>query len=190
MSLHIYLCRIFVRNISVEYLYGIFLRNIYSGLQVVMNIYVELFHRIFLSNIWTSMQVVINIYFKLLCRIFLCLSFVIYLWHSIVYFFGIFKQIGYVVDSWIEYLIKVKAISTWESKESGHYICYKFIDGSLFCFDDAFVNRVDMMEQYKINLIVYRRYDINPYPWTIDLGFITHVEQLGYSLRHTRSSCG
>ena len=47
-----------------------------------------------------------------------------------------------------------------------------------------------MMEQYKINLIVYRRYDIDPYPWTIDLGFITHVEQLGYSLRHTRSSRG
>ena len=46
------------------------------------------------------------------------------------------------------------------------------------------------MEQYKINLIVYRRYDINPYPWTIDLGFITHVEQLGYSLRHTRNSHG
>ena len=120
----------------------------------------------------------------------MCQSFVIYLWHSIVYFFGIFKQIRYVVNSWIEYLIKVKAISTQESKESGHYICYKFIDGSLFCFDNAFVNRVDMMEQYKINLIVYRRYDIDPYPWTIDLGFITHVEQLGYSLRHTRSSRG
>ena len=90
----------------------------------------------------------------------------------------------------MEYLIKVQAISTQESKESGHYICYKFIDGSLFCFDDAFANRVDMMEQYKINLIVYRRYDIDPYPWTIDLGFITHVEQLGYSLRCTRSSHG
>ena len=171
MWLHIYLCQIFVQNISVEYLYGIFLRNIYSGLQVVMNIYVELFHRIFLLNIWTSIQVIMNIYVKLLC-----LSFVIYLWHSIVYFFGIFKQIWYVVDSWIEYLIKVQAISTWESKESGHYICYKFIDGSLFNFDDASVNRVDMMEQYKINLIIYRRYDIDPYPWTIDLGFITHVE--------------
>ena len=47
-----------------------------------------------------------------------------------------------------------------------------------------------MMEQHKINLIVYHRYDINPYPWTIDLGFITHEEQLGYSLRCTRSSCG
>ena len=94
------------------------------------------------------------------------------------------------MDLWIKYLIQVKAISTCETKESGHYICYKFVDGSLLCFDDAFVNRVDMMEQYKINLIVYRRYDIDPYPWTIDLGFITHVEQLHYSLRCTRNSCG
>ena len=42
------------------------------------------------------------------------------------------------------------------------------------------------MEQYKINLIVYCRYDIDPYTWNID--FITHLEQLGYSLRHPRHS--
>ena len=113
---------------------------------------------------------------------------VISLCHYIIYFFGIFTQIRYVVESWIEYLTKVKAVSTHESKESGHYICYKFVDGCLLCFDDALINRVDMMEQYKINLIVYCRYDIDPYVWNIDLGFITHVEQLGYSLRHPRHS--
>ena len=144
----------------------------------VQNIFVEYLQLITGRNEYLYQIITANIFVRIIC----------YLWHSIVYFFGIFKQIRYVVDSWIEYLIKVKAISTRETKESGHYICYKFIDGSLFHFDDAFVNRVDMMEQYKINLIVYRRYDIDPYPWTIDLGFITHVEQLGYSLRRTRSS--
>ena len=54
-----------------------------------------------------------------------------YFCHYVVHFFRIFKQIWYVVDSWIEYIIKVKAVSTCESKESGHYICYKYVDSTL-----------------------------------------------------------
>ena len=83
-------------------------------------------------------------------------------------------------------MTKVKAISTHESKEVGHYICFKFVNGTLLRFDDALVNRVDMKERYKVNLIVYRRYDIDPHEWNMDLGFITHMETLGYSLRRPR----
>ena len=110
-----------------------------------------------------------------------------YFCHYVIHFFQIFEQIRYVVDSWIEYIIKVKAVSLHESKESGHYICYKYVDGTL---DDALVNRVDILPQYKINLIVYRRYDIDPYEWNIDLGFIIHLNQLGYSLRQPRKGAG
>ena len=105
-------------------------------------------------------------------------------------FLRIFPQIRYVVDSWIEYVTKVKAISTRESKEVGHYICFKFVNGTLLRFDDALVNIVDMKERYKINLIVYRHYDIDPHQWNIDLGFFTHMETLGYSLRRPRRSEG
>ena len=108
----------------------------------------------------------------------------------VIHFFRIFKQIRYVVDSWIEYIIRVKAVSTRKSKESGHYICYKYVDGTLLRFDDALVNRVDILPQYKINLIVYRRYNIDPYKQNIDLGFITHLNQLGYSLRRPRKGAG
>ena len=94
------------------------------------------------------------------------------------------------MDSWIEYIIGVKAVSTCESKESGHYICYKYVDSTLLRFDDALVNNFDILPQYKINLIVYRRYDIDPYEWNIDLGFITHLNQLGYSLRQPRKGAG
>ena len=87
-------------------------------------------------------------------------------------------------------MTKVKAISTRESKEVGHYICYKFVNGTLLRFDDALVNRVDMKERYKINLIVYRRYDIDAYEWMMDLGFLTHMETLGYSLRRPRRGDG
>ena len=68
---------------------------------------------------------------------------------------------------WIEYIIRVKAVSIRKSKESGHYICYKYIDGTLLQFDDALMNRFDILPQYKINLIVYRRYDIDPYQWNM-----------------------
>ena len=87
-------------------------------------------------------------------------------------------------------MTKVKAISTCESKEVGHYICFKFVNGTLLRFDDALVNRVDMKERYKVNLIVYRRYDIDPHQWNMDLGFITHMETLGYSLRRPRRGAG
>ena len=87
-------------------------------------------------------------------------------------------------------MTKVKAISTRESKEVGHYICFKFVNGTLLRFDDALVNRVDMKERYKVNLIVYRRYDIDPHQWNLDLGFITHMETLGYSLRRPRRGAG
>ena len=52
------------------------------------------------------------------------------------------------------------------------------------------MNLVDILPQYKINLIVYRRYDIDPYEWNIDLGFLTHLNQLGYSLRRPRKGAG
>ena len=33
-------------------------------------------------------------------------------------------QIRYVVDSWVEFVTRRKALSTRKSQETGHYICY------------------------------------------------------------------
>ena len=41
-----------------------------------------------------------------------------------------------------------------------------------------------MLSQYQINLILYRRYDIDPHKWEIDLGFVAHLNQVTYGLRH------
>ena len=45
------------------------------------------------------------------------------------YFYQIFMpsnlQMRYVVDSWVEFVSLRKAVTTQESKETGHYICYK-----------------------------------------------------------------
>ena len=92
-------------------------------------------------------------------------------------------QIRYIVDSWVEFVTRRKALTTRESKETGHYICYKYVNGILLCFDDALVNRVDQLYQYNINLIMYRRYDIDPQKWEIDLGFVAHLNQVTYGLR-------
>ena len=92
-------------------------------------------------------------------------------------------QIRYVVDSWVEFVTHRKALTSRESKETGHYICYKYVNGILLRFDDALVNRVDLLYQYNINLIMYRRYDIDAHKWEIDLGFIEHLNQVTYGLR-------
>ena len=92
-------------------------------------------------------------------------------------------QIRYVVDSWVEFVTHRKALSTRESQETGHYICYKYVNGILLHFDDALVNRVDLLYQYNINLIMYRRYDIDPHKWEIELGFVEHLKQVTYGLR-------
>ena len=92
-------------------------------------------------------------------------------------------QIRYVVDSWVEFVTHRKALSTRESKETGHYICYKYVNGILLRFDDALVNRVDLLYQYNINLIMYRRYEIDAHKWEIELGFVEHLNQVGYGLR-------
>ena len=92
-------------------------------------------------------------------------------------------QIRYIVDSWVEFVSRRKAVTNHESKETGHYICYKYVNGILLRFDDALVNQVDMLSQYHINLILYRRYDIDPHKWEIDLGFVAHLNQVTYGLR-------
>ena len=92
-------------------------------------------------------------------------------------------QIRYVVDSWVEFVTRRKALSTHESKETGHYICYKYVNGILLRFNDALVNRVDLLYQYNINLIMYRRYDIDAHKWEIELGFVEHLKQVTYGLR-------
>ena len=92
-------------------------------------------------------------------------------------------QIRYVVDLWVEFVTHRKALTSHESKETGHYICYKYVNGILLRFDDALVNRVDLLYQYNINLIMYRQYDIDAHKWEIELGFVEHLNQVAYGLR-------
>ena len=93
-------------------------------------------------------------------------------------------QIRYVVDLWVEFVTRRKALTSRESKQTGHYICYKYVNGILLHFDDALVNTVDLLYQYNINLIMYRRYDIDPHKWEIELGSVEHLKQVTYGLRH------
>ena len=87
----------------------------------------------------------------------------------------------YVVDSWIEYVAVRKGVARRETKVFGHYIAYKFIEGTLYHFDDAVVNSTQMLSEYETNLIFYRRADIPPYAWDID--FWLHYIQNARTLR-------
>ena len=97
-------------------------------------------------------------------------------------------QVRYVIDSWIEYVVLRKGVARKEPKVSGHYIAYKFIEGTLYRFDDGVVNSTTMLTEYETNLMFYCRATIPPYAWDIDLGFITYLSpdyygRKPYSLR-------
>ena len=81
----------------------------------------------------------------------------------------------YVIDSWIEYVVVQKWVAKKESKVCGHYIAYKFIEGTLYHFNDGVVNSTTMLTEYEMNLMFYRRADIRAYAWDIDFGFITYM---------------
>ena len=52
---------------------------------------------------------------------------------------------------------------------------HKFIEGTLYHFDDGVVNSTTMLTEYETNLMFYHRADIPAYTWDIDLGFITYM---------------
>ena len=79
-----------------------------------------------------------------------------------------------LLTHWIEYVAVRKGVARREMKVSRHYIAYKFIEGTLYCFNDAIVNSTQMLSEYETNLIFYQRADIPPYAWDIDFGFITY----------------
>ena len=87
-------------------------------------------------------------------------------------------------------LLCKKGLQEEKQKCLGITLHYKFIEGTLYHFDDAIVNSTQMLSEYETNLIFYWRADIPPYAWDIDFGFITYKtpELYGrkpYSLRGT-----
>ena len=50
-------------------------------------------------------------------------------------------------------------------------------------FDDAIVNTTDRLERYEVNIVFYRREDINPVKNDIDLGFLLHLQPHVYGIR-------
>ena len=97
-------------------------------------------------------------------------------------------QVRYVIDSWIEYVVVRKGVARKEPKVCGHYIAYKFIEGTVYRFDDGVVNSTTMLTEYETNLMFYHRANIPAYAWDIDFGFITYMSpdfygRKAYSLR-------
>ena len=56
-------------------------------------------------------------------------------------------------------------------------------DRKLVRFDDAIVNTTDRLERYEVNLVFYRREDIEPIKTDMDLGFLLHLQPQVYGIR-------
>ena len=46
-----------------------------------------------------------------------------------------------------------------------HYVGYQIRDDCVLRFDDAAVHKVDLQEEYNVNLVFYRRSDIAAHAW-------------------------
>ena len=46
-----------------------------------------------------------------------------------------------------------------------HYVGYQIRDDCVLRFDDAAVHKVQLQEEYNVNLVFYRRSDIAPHAW-------------------------
>ena len=79
------------------------------------------------------------------------------------------------MEGFIEYVGRVPTIRTRESNVRAHYIAYKKIHGEWLRFDDAAVHRVVLNDDYKVNLLFYRRNNVPEQQLDIYLDVIPHL---------------
>ena len=59
----------------------------------------------------------------------------------------------------------------------GHYIGFRKINDEWFRFDDGVVHRVQILHEYNVNLVVYRRNDTPAFMPAVDLSGIPHLQK-------------
>ena len=59
----------------------------------------------------------------------------------------------------------------------GHYIGFRKINDKWFRFDDGVVHRVQILHEYNVNLVVYRRNDAPAFMPPVDLSGIPHLQK-------------
>ena len=59
----------------------------------------------------------------------------------------------------------------------GHYIRFRKINDEWFRFDDSVVHRVQIQQEYNVNLVVYRRNDTPAFMPPVDLSGIPHLQK-------------
>ena len=74
-------------------------------------------------------------------------------------------QITYELESFIEYVGKLPGRQSKSMAIQAHYVGYQIRDDCVLRFDDAAVHKVDLQEEYNVNLVFYRRSDIPPHAW-------------------------
>ena len=82
------------------------------------------------------------------------------------------QQIHYNLESFIEYIGRIPSIRTRETSVRAHYVCYKKVEAQWLRMDDASVHKVDLMTDYNINLLFYRRANVPIQTWNLYLDFL------------------
>ena len=82
------------------------------------------------------------------------------------------KQIHYNLESFIEYIGRIPTIRMRETSVRAHYVCYKKVEAQWLRMDDSTVHKVDLMTDYNINLLFYRRANVPIQTWNLYLDFL------------------
>ena len=83
----------------------------------------------------------------------------------------------YELDSFIQYFGRLPTIRTRSKNVRGHYIGFRKINDEWFCFDDGVVHRVQIQQEFNVNLVVYRRNDTPAFMPPVDLSGIPHLQK-------------
>ena len=83
----------------------------------------------------------------------------------------------YELDSFIQYVGRLPIVRTRSKNVCGHYIGFRKINDKWFCFDDGVVHRVQILREYNVNLVVYRRNDTPAFMPAVDLSGIPHLQK-------------
>ena len=72
---------------------------------------------------------------------------------------------------------RLPTICTRSKNVRGHYIGFRKINDEWFHFDDGVVHRVQIQQEYNVNLVVYRRNDTPAFMPPVDLSGIPHLQK-------------
>ena len=88
-------------------------------------------------------------------------------------------QQDYQLDSFVQCVDHLPTVRTRDCSLHAHYIAFQKMGDQWFCFNDGVVHKVNLLQTYSINLVIYRLENTEGYNPPMDL---SSIPELGKSV--------